>query len=146
MISRALDDQPLPVYGDGGNVRDWLFVSDHAAAIWTVCTEGSIEDGVYNIGGEAEMENITLVKLLLDLLGKPESLITFVADRPGHDRRYAMNIARISSRLTWRPSVSFREGLRQTLTWYLNHESWWRRVQNATYRAARPTYPAATHT
>lgn len=140
VITRALDNQPLPVYGDGRNVRDWLFVADHAAAIWTVCTRGCIEDGIYNIGGEAEMENIALVRLLLRLLGKSDSLITFVPDRPGHDRRYAMDITRISSRLAWRPSVSFEEGLRRTVDWYLTNESWWRRVQSEAYRAAHALY------
>src|SRR5438105_15620636 len=90
MITRALNDQPLPVYGDGLNVRDWLFVTDHAAALWTVCTRGSLDDAVYNIGGEAEMQNIAVVRMLLELLGKPESLISLVPDRLGHDRRYAM--------------------------------------------------------
>jgi dTDP-glucose 4,6-dehydratase len=140
MITRALDDQPLPVYGDGGNVRDWLFVADHAAAIWSVCTRGDFDDRVYNIGGEAEMTNIDLVRKLLRVLGKPESLITFVKDRPGHDRRYAMNIERISSQLGWRPSVTFEEGLKRTADWYLTHERWWRRVQSEAYRTSQALY------
>ena len=144
MITRALDGAALPVYGDGRNVRDWLFVSDHAAAIWAVCTRGLLEDRVYNIGGEAEMENIDLVRVILALLGKPESLIRFVPDRPGHDRRYAMDIKRISSRLGWRPSVPIEEGLRQTVDWYLTHEAWWRRVQSEAYRAAQTLYIAAS--
>lgn len=140
MITRALNDEPLPVYGDGGNVRDWLFVTDHAAALWTVCTHGRLEDRVYNIGGEAEIENLAVVRMLLRLLGKPESLITFVADRPGHDRRYAMDICRISARLGWRPSVTFEQGLRRTVEWYVSHQAWWRRVQNEAYRAAHALY------
>ena len=140
MITRALDDAPLPVYGDGRNIRDWLFVGDHAAAIWAVCTRGRVEDRVYNIGGEAEMENIALVRVLLRLLNKPESLISFVSDRPGHDRRYAMDIGRISSRLGWRPSVSLEEGLRRTVEWYVAHETWWRRVQTEAYRASQSLY------
>ena len=137
MITRALDDQPLPVYGDGSNVRDWLFVLDHVAAIWAVCTRGDLDDVVYNIGGEAELHNITLVRTLLALLGKPESLITFVVDRPGHDRRYAMDGARISSRLGWRPSIRFEEGLKRTVEWYIAHERWWRRIQTEAYRPSR---------
>jgi dTDP-glucose 4,6-dehydratase len=140
-LTRALGDQPLPVYGDGRNVRDWLFVTDHAAAIWTVCRLGRLEDRVYNIGGEAELTNIELVRKLLRLLGKPESLITFVADRPGHDRRYAMDISRISSTLGWRPSVSFADGLRRTIDWYKANESWWKRIQNEAYRASHALYP-----
>jgi dTDP-glucose 4,6-dehydratase len=146
MLTRALCDEPLPVYGDGRNVRDWLFVTDHAAAIWAVCSCGRVEDRVYNIGGEAELTNIELVRMLLRLLGKPESLITFVADRPGHDRRYAMDITRISSSLGWRPSVKFGDGLRRTIDWYIAHESWWKRVQNEAYRASHALYltPVAT--
>jgi len=140
MITRALCDQPLPVYGDGMHRRDWLYVTDHAAAIWEVCTRGQLRESVYNIGGEAEMPNVDLVRLLLQLLGKPESLITFVKDRPGHDRRYAMDISRISSSLGWRPSVTLREGLRRTVEWYLANEPWWRRVQSEAYRASHALY------
>jgi dTDP-glucose 4,6-dehydratase len=144
MITRALDDQPLPVYGDGHNVRDWLFVTDHAAAIWTVCTRGRLEDRVYNIGGQAEMENLDLVRLILESLGKPDSLITFVSDRAGHDRRYAMDIERISSRLGWRPSVSFADGLQRTVEWYLSNDRWWRRVQTEAYRTSEALYLGAS--
>ena len=140
MITRALDGEPLPVYGDGRNVRDWLYVTDHAAAIWAVCTTGRLEDEIYNIGGEAEMANIDVVHRILDLLGKPPTLIRFVADRPGHDRRYAMDIGRISSILGWRPSVTFDDGLRRTVQWYLANESWWRRVQSEAYRASHALY------
>jgi len=140
MLTRALDDQPLPVYGDGRNVRDWLYVTDHAAALWEVCTRGDVKDGVYNIGGEAEMQNIDLVRLLLRMIGKPDSLITFVNDRPGHDRRYAMDIGRISTRLGWRPAVTFAEGLRRTVEWYLANEQWWRRVQSEAYQTSRALY------
>lgn len=142
MITRALAEQPLPIYGDGCNVRDWLFVTDHAAAIWNVCTQGRFDEQVYNIGGNAETRNIDLVRLLLRLLGKPESLITYVKDRPGHDRRYAMDISRISSTLGWRPSVSLSEGLRRTVDWYLANESWWRRVQTEAYRTSHALYLA----
>ena len=144
MITRALCDQPLPVYGDGQHVRDWLYVTDHAAAIWEVCTRGEVQQAVYNIGGESEIPNIELIRLLLQLIGKPESLMTFVTDRPGHDRRYAMDISRISSSLGWKPSVTLREGLRRTVEWYLANESWWRRVQNEAYRASQALYLAST--
>jgi dTDP-glucose 4,6-dehydratase len=140
MITRALGDQPLPVYGDGMNVRDWLHVDDHASAIWAVCTRGRFEDAIYNIGGESEIPNLTVIRTLLALLGKPESLITFVQDRAGHDRRYAMNITRIRERLGWVPSRTFEQGLRETLQWYLEHEQWWRRVQSEAYKASQALY------
>jgi dTDP-glucose 4,6-dehydratase len=143
MITRALCDQPLPLYGDGRHVRDWLYVTDHAAAIWEVCTRGQLQEGVYNIGGAAEMPNLELVRLLLRLLGKSESLITFVKDRPGHDRRYAMDISRISSSLGWSPEVTLREGLRRTVEWYMANEPWWRRVQTEAYRASHALYLAS---
>ena len=142
MITRAFENLPLPVYGEGRNIRDWLYVTDHAAAIWEVCTRGRVSDEVYNIGGEAEMQNLEVVRLLLQLLGKPESLITFVRDRPGHDRRYAMDITRISSTIGWRPSVSFTQGLRHTVDWYLRNGPWWRRVQNEAYRTSQALYLA----
>ena len=140
MITRALGDQPLPVYGDGLNVRDWLFVTDHASAIWAVCTRGRLEDEVYNIGGESEVPNITVVKTILALLGKPESLITYVTDRLGHDRRYAMDISRIRDRLGWTPSRDFEQGLRETVEWYVANEQWWRRVQSEAYKASQALY------
>jgi dTDP-glucose 4,6-dehydratase len=146
MLTRALSNQSLPVYGDGRNVRDWLYVTDHAAAIWQACTRGRVADRVYNVGGEAEMENIELVRTLLGILGKPESLIKFVNDRPGHDQRYAMDISRISSTIGWRPSVTFAEGLRKTVAWYLANEAWWRTVQNEAYRASRELYLATIST
>lgn len=140
MVTRALSDQTLPVYGDGQNVRDWLHVEDHASAIWAVCTRGIPADEVYNIGGESEVRNIDVVRTLLAELGKPESLIQYVPDRPGHDRRYAMDITFIRSRLEWRPARSFDDGLRETVRWYLDNETWWRRVQSEAYRAADAMY------
>ena len=140
MITRALADQPLPVYGDGGNVRDWLHVVDHARAIWTVATSGRLEDEVYNIGGESEVRNIDVVRTLLRLLGKPESLIRFVQDRPGHDRRYAMNIARIRESLGWSPHYTFDKGLAETIQWYDNNREWWKRVESEAYRTANALY------
>ena len=142
MITRALGDQSLPVYGDGLNVRDWLHVDDHASAIWTVCTRGRLDDEVYNIGGESEVANLTVVRTLLELLGKPESLVSFVSDRPGHDRRYAMDITRIRERLGWTPARTFTEGLRETVEWYVANEGWWRRVQSEAYRASQALYLA----
>jgi len=111
MITRALRDEPLPVYGDGMNVRDWLYVDDHAEALWRVLVAGAV-GAVYNIGGESEIPNLELVRRLLALLGKPDSLIRFVADRPGHDRRYAMDIGRIRSSLDGRPAATSRPGSR----------------------------------
>jgi dTDP-glucose 4,6-dehydratase len=140
MITRALEDQPLPVYGDGMNVRDWLHVRDHAAAIWAVCTKGRLEDQVYNIGGESEISNIVIVRRLLAALGKPESLISYVRDRPGHDRRYAMDISFIRSRLGWAPAHSFDEGLAATVQWYLEHQQWWKRVRSEAYRVSNALY------
>ena len=127
MITRALRDEPLPVYGDGRNVRDWIYVEDHAEALWRVLTAGAVGT-VYNIGGESEIANIDLVRRLLALLGKPESLIQFVTDRLGHDRRYAMDISRIRSTLGWTPRHDFADGLAATVEWYLSHRGWWERV------------------
>ena len=132
VILRALAGQPIPVYGDGGNVRDWLYVEDHADALLTCLTRGEVGRS-YNIGGENEAKNIDLVRTIcghLDTMrpqGAPhERLITFVADRPGHDRRYAIDPTRIRTELGWRPSVTVEEGLRRTVAWYLDNEAWWR--------------------
>lgn len=140
MITRALADKPLPVYGDGKNVRDWLHVIDHARAIWAVATSGRLEDEVYNIGGESEVRNIDVVRTLLRLLGKPESLIRFVQDRPGHDRRYAMNITRIRDTLGWSPQYTFEKGLAETIKWYQENREWWHRVESEAYRTANALY------
>jgi dTDP-glucose 4,6-dehydratase len=142
MITRALGDQPLPVYGDGMNVRDWLHVEDHASAIWAVCTRGHLEDEVYNIGGKAEKPNLVVVRTLLAELGKPESLIQYVTDRLGHDRRYAIDNAFIQARLGWEPTHTFEQGIRETVRWYVEHEAWWRRVQTEAYRASQALYLA----
>jgi dTDP-glucose 4,6-dehydratase len=143
MITRALEDQPLPVYGDGLNVRDWLHVTDHASAIWAVCTKGDVATHVYNIGGRAEMKNIDVVRRLLRELGKPESLISYVNDRLGHDRRYAMDNTRIASELGWEPRYTFDTGIRETVRWYVDNETWWKRVQSEAYRAANALYVTA---
>jgi dTDP-glucose 4,6-dehydratase len=135
MITRALQDQPLPVYGDGLNVRDWLYVEDHAEALWAVVQRARV-GATYNIGGSSELPNLEVVRRLLAALGKPESLISFVRDRPGHDRRYAMDTTRIRAELGWRPRHDFAAGLDATVRWYLSHETWWRRVLSEAYRAA----------
>jgi dTDP-glucose 4,6-dehydratase len=123
MILKAMRDEPLPVYGDGRNVRDWIHVSDHCGAIDAVLDRGEPGE-VYNIGGLGEQENIAIVTAILRLLGKPDSLVRFVKDRPGHDRRYAMDISRIRDRLGWRPSYRFSEGLAETVRWYQEHRAW----------------------
>jgi dTDP-glucose 4,6-dehydratase len=139
MITRALADQTLPVYGDGMNVRDWLYVDDHAAAIWEVCTRGAIGEA-YNIGGESEVPNLEIVRTVLRVLGKPESLIRFVPDRPGHDRRYAMDISRIRTELGWSPAHRLTTGLAETVAWYLDHQHWWARVLTEAYRTSNTMY------
>tara|TARA_R110002124_G_scaffold162265_2_gene329346 strand:+ start:2628 stop:3665 length:1038 start_codon:yes stop_codon:yes gene_type:complete len=136
VILKALAKEPVPVYGDGANVRDWLFVEDHADALLTVLTKGALGRS-YNIGGENEVSNLELVKMICALLddrhpeGAPHAdLITFVADRPGHDQRYAIDPTRIRTELGWRPSVTVEEGLARTVDWYLENEDWWRARQN----------------
>ncbi len=125
MITNALRDIPLPVYGDGLNVRDWLHVSDHCNAIEAVLTRGT-PGQVYNIGGSNERHNLDIVKIVLRELGKPESLIRFVTDRLGHDRRYAIDASKIGRDLGWKPLVGFDEGIRMTIKWYLDNKEWWR--------------------
>jgi dTDP-glucose 4,6-dehydratase len=133
MIANALDNKQLPVYGDGKNVRDWLFVWDHCSAIDAVMHRGKLGE-IYNVGGNNESANIDIVKLLLQKLGKPESLIKYVTDRLGHDRRYAIDASKISTELGWQPSVTFEEGLAKTVDWYLQHELWWRRIISGEYQ------------
>ena len=139
VITRALADQPLPVYGDGCNIRDWLYVADHAAALWEVMCRGRVGE-VYNIGGQAEQRNVDIVRMLLSLIGKPESLIRFVADRPGHDHRYAMDTTKLNAELGWRPEHTFDAGLAQTVQWYLDRRAWWERVSTEAYRATNALY------
>jgi len=133
MVVNALHDEPLPVYGDGGNVRDWLHVEDHCEALLLVLEKGRSGE-VYNIGGGAERKNIDLVKGLLALLGKGEELIRFVADRPGHDRRYAIDPSKIRNELGWKPAHTFERGLAETVRWYVDNASWWEHVHSGTYR------------
>lgn len=132
MIINVLNDKTLPVYGDGLHVRDWLHVDDHCAAIDVVLERGVVGE-IYNIGGNNEWKNIDLVRLVLRLLNKPESLIRFVKDRPGHDRRYAIDAGKIQRELGWSPRRTFEEGLKETVQWYITHESWWRRVMTGQY-------------
>ena len=133
MITRALADESLPVYGTGENVRDWLYVEDHCAAIDLVMRRGR-EGEVYNVGGHNERTNLDVVKTVLHELGKPESLITFVRDRPGHDRRYAIDPTKIHRELGWLPRTPFDEGIRKTVRWYLDNRAWWEHILAGEYR------------
>jgi len=132
MIANALNNKPLPVYGDGLNVRDWLYVEDHCSALDVVLHSGKIGE-VYNIGGHNEWKNIDIVKLVLKDLGKPESLIQFVKDRPGHDRRYAIDASKIKKELGWMPGYKFEQGIKETIQWYLNNKQWWERIISGEY-------------
>jgi dTDP-glucose 4,6-dehydratase len=145
VIQKAVAGQPLPVYGDGRNVRDWLYVSDHCAAIRRVLEAGRVGE-TYNVGGDAERQNIEVVKAICALLdqrrpradGQPrESQISFVADRPGHDRRYAIDASKLKRELGWRPTISFEQGIAQTVDWYLENDAWVRRVLDGSYRMER---------
>ena len=133
MITRALADESLPVYGNGLNVRDWLYVEDHCAAIDLVMRKGR-EGEVYNVGGHNERTNLEVVKTVLRELGKPESLITYVKDRPGHDRRYAIDPTKIHEELGWLPETPFDEGIRKTVRWYLDHQDWWKHILAGEYQ------------
>ena len=132
MIANALEDKPLPVYGDGLHVRDWIYVQDHCSAIDLVLRKAK-SGSVYNIGSEHDVPNILIVKLLLKILGKPESLIRFVEDRPGHDRRYAMDSSRLRRDLGWKPAHSFEQALRATVRWYLDNRPWWEHIRSGQY-------------
>ena len=133
MISRALADEALPVYGKGENVRDWLYVEDHCKAIDLVMRKGRAGE-VYNVGGHNERTNLEVVKTILKELGKPESLITFVTDRPGHDMRYAIDPTKIHSELGWLPETKFEDGIRQTIQWYLDNKKWWQDIISGEYQ------------
>ncbi|HZA51729.1 MAG TPA: dTDP-glucose 4,6-dehydratase [Myxococcaceae bacterium] len=133
MIVNALHDKPLPVYGDGGNVRDWLHVEDHCQALVRALEQGKAGE-VYNIGGGAERRNIDIVRGILKLLGKPESLIKFVQDRPGHDRRYAIDPSKAKRELGWTPAHTFERGLEETVRWYVDNARWWEHVLSGAYR------------
>ncbi|BCJ87795.1 dTDP-glucose 4,6-dehydratase [Effusibacillus dendaii] len=133
MIANALSDKPLPVYGDGLNIRDWLHVYDHCSAIDLVIHKGKNGE-VYNIGGNNERTNIDIVKTILHELGKPESLIRFVSDRLGHDRRYGIDAKKIKTELGWQPKYTFETGIKETIRWYLDHQDWWKRIQSGAYQ------------
>ena len=134
MIINALSDKPLPVYGQGINVRDWLYVEDHCRAIDLIVRKG-VPGEVYNIGGHNEMRNIDIVRMICREVGKPESLITFVTDRKGHDMRYAIDPAKIHASLGWLPETKFEDGLKKTVRWYLDNRSWWETIVSGEYRA-----------
>ncbi|WP_443653108.1 dTDP-glucose 4,6-dehydratase [Dialister hominis] len=133
MIINALHDRPLPVYGDGLNVRDWLYVEDHCRAIDLIIRKGKVGE-VYNVGGHNEMRNIDIVKLICQELGKPESLITHVTDRKGHDRRYAIDPEKIHKELGWLPETKFADGIKKTIQWYLTHQKWWEDIISGEYQ------------
>lgn len=132
-ITNLLEGKKVPVYGDGLNVRDWLFVTDHCRAIEAVLLKGKVNE-TYCVGGLwQDVSNLDLIKLLLKIMGKDESMIEFVADRPGHDRRYAIDFSKIKNELGWEPSVTLEEGLRQTVEWYQNHTDWWQHIKSGEY-------------
>ena len=133
MIANCLNDRPLPVYGKGENVRDWLYVEDHCKAIDLIVRKGRAGE-VYNVGGHNEMRNIDIVRLICRELGKPESLITHVADRKGHDMRYAIDPTKIHDELGWLPETRFADGIQKTIRWYLDHRSWWEEIISGEYR------------
>jgi len=133
MIANALNDKPLPVYGEGLNVRDWLYVKDHCKAIDLIIHKGTIGE-VYNVGGHNEKRNIDIVKLICKELGKPESLITYVTDRKGHDMRYAIDPTKIHNELGWLPETKFEDGIKLTIDWYLNNRKWWEDIISGEYQ------------
>lgn len=133
MITRAMNDLSLPVYGKGENIRDWLFVEDHCKAIDLVMRKGRLGE-VYNVGGHNERKNIDVVKTILKVLNKPESLITYVADRPGHDKRYAIDPRKISDELGWMPETRYEDGIELTIQWYLDNRAWWQSIIDGEYQ------------
>ncbi|HQY51769.1 MAG TPA: dTDP-glucose 4,6-dehydratase [Ignavibacteria bacterium] len=133
MIVKTLNGEKLPVYGDGKNVRDWLYVEDHCSAIIKVLTDGKIGE-VYNIGGNNEWYNIDIVKLILNRLGKTDDMIQYVKDRPGHDRRYAIDSTKIMTELGWEPAYDFEKGIALTIDWYIKNEDWWEKVMSGEYQ------------
>jgi dTDP-glucose 4,6-dehydratase len=145
MIANCVDEKPLPVYGEGLNVRDWLYVTDHCDAIYTVLKNGQSGE-TYNIGGNNEIKNIDIVNTICSTLDelKPRSngasyseLITYVTDRPGHDFRYAIDASKIKNELNWEPKETFETGIRRTIQWYLENEDWWRKIQDGSYNQER---------
>ncbi len=133
MIANAMEDKPLPVYGDGQHVRDWIFVTDHCAAIDCVLRNGKT-GMIYNVGGDHDVPNLDVVRGILRCLGKPETLIRYVEDRPGHDRRYAIDASRIKRELGWKPVYNFEQALSRTVEWYVANRKWWERIRTGVYR------------
>ncbi|MDR0314847.1 MAG: dTDP-glucose 4,6-dehydratase [Oscillospiraceae bacterium] len=132
IITNAMQDKPLPVYGDGGNIRDWLYVKDHCKAIDMIIENGRAGE-IYNVGGNNEKKNIDVVKIVLKTLGKSEDLIEFIKDRPGHDLRYAIDASKIKNELSWEPQVNFEDGIAYTVKWFMNNEKWWRDILSKEY-------------
>jgi dTDP-glucose 4,6-dehydratase len=133
LITNAIEDRPLPIYGDGLNVRDWIHVQDHCRALQVILEKGRAGE-IYNIGGDGERTNLEITEAILNLLAKPKSLIRYVTDRPGHDRRYAIDFSKLKHDLGWSPAYHLIEGLGQTVRWYMKHEEWWRGVKSGAYR------------
>lgn len=133
MIANAMNDEPLPVYGDGKNVRDWVFVEDHARAVWMIYEKGKSGEA-YNIGARNEIQNIEVVTSILDALDKPHSLIKYVTDRLGHDRRYAIDANKVETEIGWRTQTTWKDGLAQTIRWYQDNQDWVNRIRNGAYR------------
>ena len=144
MIINCIDWKQLPVYGNGENIRDWLFVEDHCIALETIFSKGDIGE-TYNIAGSNEIKNIDIVKIICDIMdelipsknGSYRDLITFVDDRPGHDKRYAVDSTKLKNTLKWKPRESFQSGIKKTIKWYLNNEDWWRKIQKNNYNQQR---------
>ncbi|HSK71122.1 MAG TPA: GDP-mannose 4,6-dehydratase, partial [Pyrinomonadaceae bacterium] len=133
VIANAMNDEPIPLYGDGKYTRDWIFVEDHCRAIWLAYEKGKSGEA-YNIGARNERKNLDVVRSILDALGKPHSLIKFVKDRLGHDRRYAIDPAKVERELGWKPQTSWEEGLRKTIDWYLENQDWVNHIRSGAYR------------
>ncbi len=136
MITNLLDNRPIPVYGEGNNIRDWLFVEDNCTAIDIVLHHGQIGE-VYNVGGNSEMRNIDLARMVLKMMGKDEGMITLIKDRPGHDYRYALDISKITSELGWQPETDLVNGIKKTIQWYMSNEWWWRPLKNRLERESK---------
>jgi dTDP-glucose 4,6-dehydratase len=131
-VTNALSDKELPLYGDGKNIRDWIYVEDHCSAVDLVLHKG-VEGKVYNIGGRSEKANIEITELILDYLGKPHTLIKYVKDRLGHDRRYAIDCSKIEKELGWKPAYSFEDGMKKTIRWYIDNQPWWEKIKSGEY-------------
>jgi dTDP-glucose 4,6-dehydratase len=131
-VTNALSDKELPLYGDGKNIRDWIYVEDHCSAVDLVLHKG-VEGEVYNIGGRSEKANIEITELILDYLGKPHTLIKYVKDRLGHDRRYAIDCSKIEKELGWKPAYSFEDGMKKTIRWYIDNQPWWEKIKSGEY-------------